>query len=591
MSKKLIADIYPLSPMQEGMLYHYLADQTSEEYFEQNAFILKGTLDVALFAEAWNLMVEKMDVLRTVIRWENVEKPVQVVLNSRQIKIREADLTHLAPESWEEGIRQFLAEDRKEAFDLSKGPLIRIWLCHLDSDHMALSVGFHHIIMDGWSTAILWKDLFQLYRTLQAGQIPMFGDKPRFRDYIKFLSEQDSKTAGNFWRNYLANFTVPTGVPMDFPERGAAVRSGDVDVLISAEKVQRLSELARSQKVTLNIVMQVALGILLQRYNDTDDVVFGATVSGRPPELAGIQESVGLYINTIPVRMRAFEDQTVIELLRMLQDDSLERSRFEYTSLVEIKKMSELKGPTRLFQNIIVFENYPVDEELNALDLGVEVLKSIYHTRTNYELIFSAMLRTEGMVLNFSYNAELYTELSVQQIAAHYQLVLDGMLRAPEAQIGEIQLPADEVALRRQGLRYMEAEIYAYEEAAEYVAPRNALEESIAAVWCEILELERVGVHDSFFAVGGNSLMIIRLFEKLKQVVAEPITVANLFSYHTIAMLSEYVDSLRAPEISVTVAAEEMSAGDHIDSLMQQLANGELSPEMAAELLTGGRLG
>ncbi len=438
MNKKLIADIYPLSPMQEGMLYHYLADTDSNEYFEQIIFEVKGKLDIAKLEFAWNHIIENNEVLRTVFRWEGVEKPLQIVLNNRPMKIRNIDLTGTS--DYEAKIAEIKAKDIEEGFDLGRGPLIRVTVYQLTDDKYIIIWNYHHIIFDGWSMGIIFKDIFTIYNQLMQGLTPKITPKMKYKDYIKFLLGQDQNAAIQYWRDYLENFTIPTYFPADLPKNTAISRIKEESLRLAPDLYERLQQIAKKYRVTVNVILQVAWGILLQKYTYSADVVFGATVSGRPHDLAGAYESVGLFINTVPVRVKRIKDQTIAELLKKHMEDSFKRKNYEYVSLTEIQAQSELMRQTSLFDHIIVYENYPIDESLNqANPEGIEIVNITAHEMTNYDLTLTVFVG-ETLMVKFAYNDEIFTDRTIQRLSDHLRNILNEMITNPEAKVSAVKM-------------------------------------------------------------------------------------------------------------------------------------------------------
>lgn len=450
--KRIIADIYPLSSMQEGMLYHYLMNPSSEMYFEQTCVEVQGELDITLLEAAWNQIIERNETLRTIFRWEGLERPLQIVLTSRarSCRFRQIEMTESDPVERSTRLEAVKAMDRQEGFSLEKGPLARITICHFPARVYAIIFSFHHIILDGWSTGILWKELFETYHSLQTGEIQASEIKLPYRDYIQYLENQNVQENNSFWREYLQGYTVPAVLPRDFALATGMEQVQEAAFTLTPEEGQRLNEVVKQYKVTPNVILLAVWGTLLQRYTNLEDVVFGATTSGRPTHLRGIQNSVGIFINTVPVRVRQRADIRVKALWSQLMEDSLARNPHELLSLVEIKAQSELPSLTPLFESILVFENYPIDETLHSMNLGVEFIGLTAHEMTNYNLSVTAVHGTT-MTVKLSFNTAVYKSVTIERLLNNLRNLLIGMISNPEAPLRDLELLSGEEKMRLRG--------------------------------------------------------------------------------------------------------------------------------------------
>lgn len=439
--KRVIADIYPLSPMQEGMLYHYLANPNSELYFEQTCVELQGELDFSRFQAAWDRLVKQNEALRTIFRWEGLEHPLQIVLApaARPHKIHPIDLREIDPAERSERLEAVKGADRRRGFALDRGPLARFTVCLFPEEICAVIFSFHHIILDGWSTGILWKELFETYQALQTGHALSGERKLKYRDYIRFLEERNAGESSRFWRTYLQDYTVPAQIPHDFSATAGMERVSEEVFTLADEKGLRLNEAVKQYKVTPNVILLAAWGHLLQRYSSLDDVVFGATTSGRPANLPGIQNSVGLFINTVPVRVRSGGNLRVKAVWSQLMEETLARTPHEYLSLVEIRAQSDLPFHTALFESILVFENYPIDETLHSMDLGVRFLSMTGHEMTNFPLTLTAVHGTT-MTVKMSYNSALYRPTAMRRLMQNLHHLLVEMIGNPEGRMCDLEL-------------------------------------------------------------------------------------------------------------------------------------------------------
>ena len=390
MNQKNIEDIYPLSPMQQGMLFHYIFEPEKAVYVEQLAVELEGDFDISAFQNAWTQIIQRHSVFRTAFVWEDLEEPLQVVNKQVALPLEEHHWESLSENQHLQKLQEFMRSDRENGFDLLKAPLMRLHLIHRGNHQYYFVWTYHHMIIDGWGVPLVFKELFLLYEAFRQGKTPQLPPVRPYRDYIAYIKSQNLQKAENFWKEYLKDLQEPTPIPvLDLPGR----ESGDNDYLkvvrfLPESLSASLNDLARKQKVTLSTIIQTAYGLLLQHYSGEPDVVFGVTVSGRPPELQGVENMVGLFINTLPLRLQLSPEIPISTVMQTVQQNLAQMRQYEYTPLVQIQGWTNVPRSLPLFQSILVFENYPVDESLQQQQqqLSLRLRKIEGHERTNYPL-------------------------------------------------------------------------------------------------------------------------------------------------------------------------------------------------------------
>jgi amino acid adenylation domain-containing protein/non-ribosomal peptide synthase protein (TIGR01720 family) len=444
-----IEDLYPLAPMQEGMLFHGLyTGEGADLYFEQFTAVLAGPLDEAAFAAAWQRAVERHAALRTGFLWHGVERPLQLVRRAVEVPWTSVDWRDLAPADVETRWRDLLAADRARGFDLSRPPLLRIALARTGEQERRLVWSTHHILIDGWCFSLLLNEVFalyELYAAAAAGRealLPALPPPRPYRDYIAWLAGRDETAAMSYWRRLLDGFTAPTPVPYDRPgalDRAHGGRPQDYHewtAVLPASLSRALEALAQRLRVTLNTVVQGAWALLLSCYAQESDVVFGAVVSGRPPELPGVESMVGLFINAVPVRARIPESEIpeaepLSAWLPRLQESQLELRQHEWTPLAEIQKLVELPPGEPLFASLLVFENYPFNPSSSGGLRGLRVESAALAERTNYPLTLTVVARGS---LSLRLTADRrFDPSAVRRLLAHLEILLEGFAAAPEA--------------------------------------------------------------------------------------------------------------------------------------------------------------
>ncbi|MCM3338072.1 non-ribosomal peptide synthase/polyketide synthase [Paenibacillus sp. MER TA 81-3] len=435
-----LEDLYVLSPMQKGMLFHTLYTAESTTYFEQTAFSLKGNLDVPLFRRTWQEVINRHSILRTQLVVKGVSEPHQAVLAEVELPFEELDWQHLTAEEQAVRLSQFLQEDINRGFDLSQAPLMRVALFKEAADRYSLVWSHHHLLIDGWSVPIILSEVVHMYESYVKHAVVELSDVRPYRDYIAWLHEQDAGQAQAFWQEMLRGISEPTPLPMKRPSPSSSAAPGWKTIRLSSTLSARLNQVARTHKVTLNTVVQAAWAILLSRYSGTEEVIYGTTVSGRPAHFAGVESMVGLFINTLPVRLAIDTTVSIGELLQQLQVRLAELNPYEYTPLWDIQAWSDMPRGVPLFDSIIVFENYPIDERLaNETEgqLDIDIISS--YQETNFALTFITGPGRE-IPISCSYDAKRFDMESIERLLSHMSSVLEAIAEDRVQTVDSIQL-------------------------------------------------------------------------------------------------------------------------------------------------------
>ncbi|PZD92991.1 non-ribosomal peptide synthetase, partial [Paenibacillus sambharensis] len=439
--KPEIQDIYALSPMQEGILFHAMLDSESTAYFEQIEFEIAGRVDVQLVEESMNAVIARHDVFRTLFVTDKVKQPRQVVLKERPIKVHYEDWSAFGPDEQLEKLAQFKAADMAKGFDLVRDPLMRLAVIRLGETSCRWLWSHHHIVMDGWCVSIVMKHFMEYYQLKQQGLSVPQGKTAPYSSYIAWLGEQDREEALGYWERALAGYEQTASVPRVGPaERTGVYRQQTVSRSLPEETTAALQRLAVASQATMSTVVQCIWGILLQRYNRTEDAVFGAVVSGRPSGIPGIEDMVGLFINTVPVRVKS-DGGSFASLVRRVQEASLEAESFSFVPLYELQNRTPLKQ--HLLDHILVFENYPVQQELEdtAEETGSEfqICGFQAYEQTNYDFDIT-VAPGEGLTFQFSFNAVVYDPAFIEQLAAHVEHIAVQAAADPDIRVSDIEL-------------------------------------------------------------------------------------------------------------------------------------------------------
>jgi amino acid adenylation domain-containing protein len=445
-----VEDLYPLSPLQEGLLFHSLSDPTSRMYFNQTLATLRGDLDVEAFRRAWATVVDHHPILRTFFVWEGVENPVQVVKRSAEMPLEVLDWRGCSAEERETRIEELRRADLARGFDLSQAPLMRAVLMRTADDSHDLFWSFHHILMDGWSMFHVLGQVFGAYDALAAGQ-PFEADVSRpYRDYIRWMKQQSLPRAEAFWRENLAGFTAPTPLPVDSAaaaDTDAGTGAEDFESLsehLPADTTAALSALAAEHHLTLNTILQGSWALLLARAAGEDDVLFGSVVSGRPPDLDGVESMVGLFINSLPVRVRVPADATTASWLSGLQAEQAALRDFEYSPLVEVQGWSDVPRGNALFESLFLFENYHKDTPLEEMCRSLRIRDIRWFERHNFPIAAVAIPGPERLELRIIHQTSRFSGDAVRRMLGHWRTLLTGMVANPDAALADLPMLTDE---------------------------------------------------------------------------------------------------------------------------------------------------
>ncbi|RLT97983.1 non-ribosomal peptide synthetase [Ketobacter sp.] len=443
-----IETILPLSPVQEGMLFHALYEPGSWVYFDQIIVPIQGQVDEAAMFDAWRTVVARHQILRTGFVWEGLNRPLQVVLEEVDIDIQRYDWSSLDVDAADAKFRRFLQDDRNLGFNFKRHGVMRLSWITLPNREYKLVWSFHHILLDGWSMPVVFGELFATYESLVAGQEAVLPAAPRYQDFIAWLVAQNADAAFDFWRNYLAGFTAPTPIPVKnapawvaekLRTEESASRYREKEIAISGSLLKGLQDVAKRYRVTLNHIVQGVWGLLLHRYSGEHDVLFGTTVSGRPAELPGIEVMVGLFINTLPMRLEIKPGANFIDWLQEQQALQSEVKNYEYSSLVEVQKASALSSKQALFESILVFENYPIDEALEETQASLNIGEVEAFQQTNFPLTLIVIPGKE-LVLRFSYDSFQFEQDTIQRMLTHIEHMLLTIQGTPSIRLNEIPL-------------------------------------------------------------------------------------------------------------------------------------------------------
>ncbi|MDO7900267.1 non-ribosomal peptide synthetase, partial [Pseudomonas citrulli] len=434
-------DLYPLSPMQQGLLFHSLYEQAAGAYVNQLRVDVQG-LDPQRFQAAWQATLQAQDILRSGFAWQgDLDRPLQFVL--RHVELPFTQLDWRGHERLADALDERADAERRQGFDLARAPLLRLVLVQTDVERWHLIYTHHHILMDGWSNAQLLGEVLQRY----SGRQPV-ASGGRYRDYIAWLQRQDADQGEAFWTAHLATLHEPTRLARVLPADSTDSGRGDHYLVLDAPRTQALERFAREQKVTLNTLVQAAWLLLLQRYTGQASVAFGATVAGRPADLPGIEQQVGLFINTLPVIAAPRPDQSVAAWLQAVQAQNLSLREFQHTPLADIQRWAG-QGGEALFDNILVFENYPIAQALEqGAGQGV-VFGEVRHLEQTHYPLSVAVTLGQALALHLCFDRMHFSPAAIEGIGAQLIHLLECFVESAGRYLGDIALVSAKEQVRQ----------------------------------------------------------------------------------------------------------------------------------------------
>jgi acyl carrier protein len=519
-----LEDILPLSPMQEGLFFHAVYEQEGVDvYTIQMGLELVGVLDAVRLRAACAAVIQRHAALRAAFVQTSSGRVVQILPRETGL---DWQMVELGVAGGERGRRAELVDwlrgDQLRRFDLGRAPLVRFALVRLDTERHVLVVTAHHIVVDGWSMPLVFRDLMAFYTGRQA-ELPA---PVSFRDFLAWLDGRDRKQAETAWRENLSGLTEPTLVA-PYVESARAVMPRKVIVESSPVFARELAAAARGRGLTVSTVLQGAWALLLAQVTGNSDVVFGATVSGRPPELDGVENIVGLLINTIPVRVRISPAESLAQFLARIQKEQSELLDYQYLGLADIQRIA---GMTNLFDTVLVYENFPLGV---FADYGAGTVPQtagmLGHDAFHYPLRLLAAA-DQGLHIRIDYRPDVIDLVSARHYARWVQSFAEAFVDGPDDTVDAFISPFTSAHPDKRSEKSCSPGCSAAGLAEETV---------MRTLFVELLNVSQVAPQDDFFALGGDSLAAVRLVGRIAAELGIVLPVQTVFTARTPADLAQ----------------------------------------------------
>jgi amino acid adenylation domain-containing protein len=437
---------FPLSPVQQGMLFHSLYKPLSQMYVRQIILTLREELNVSALQQAWQLVVKRHPLLRISIRWEGVSQPLQDVHQEVEVPFEEHDWRALAAPEQHSRFESLIKSDRESGFDFSQAPLLRLKLMRTADASYRMAFTFHHIVADGHSETLILKEVFTLYEAICQRKDLKLAQPPAYQDYVTWIQEQDTSQARAYWLEYLKGLAPPTSLPFH-PSNNAVETEqpnpqGIQSLTLPKTLTSALQTFARQHQLTLNTLLQGAWSLLLHRYTGAEDIVFGAVKSSRRSAPGGqVNDSiVGLYVNTLPVRVRFSRELHVLPWLKSLRADWLATRGHEHLPPLEVHACSGLPYSVSLFDSLVVFNTFRTTSRLREQSEAWKNrdLRDI-SAPTNYPLTLF-IYAEESLLVKCKFDLSLFDDSTAQRMLGHMQTLLEGIVANPQLTISQLPL-------------------------------------------------------------------------------------------------------------------------------------------------------
>ena len=438
---KMIQDIYSLTPLQEGMLFNYLADKTSNSDIAQYLFSVKEGINEQYLTQALRLITKKYAAIRTCIMYQGMSKPRQVVLTDREIDYKKVACSD-RKDNHTEVLKEIIDEDLKHGFDIQKDILLRVRYIEFSNFSNYILFSSHHIILDGWSHSIIIKEFQSYYSRLLAGECfeqlilecVEYSQSDLYGEYIHWINSQDKEQALSYWKELCENYSGNAEIVPMSEEQKTEEKVAYEQLILQLDVTSQLMQIAKKNNVTMNNLFEAAWGILLQKYNNCNDVIFGKVVSGREVPISNIEDAVGMFINTIPIRVTVNENMTIKQLLSKIKKQGMNGKDYEYCSLAEIQTVLSIKED--YLKTVIAFQNFDSSSPNQR-----SMMESIYsRQKTTFSISVNVDIREGSLRSRIRYNPALYAKEDIDILLEHLECIFQYIVNHSEEYVKDIAL-------------------------------------------------------------------------------------------------------------------------------------------------------
>jgi amino acid adenylation domain-containing protein len=438
-----VQDIYELSAMQHGLLYDSVITGNSGMYMIQLDYVLRGRVDRDVLQRVWQETLNRHAILRTSFHWDEIKTPLQIVHEKVPIAVDFHDWNDCPSEELEHRMDLFRDEDRVKGFDFESPPLMRLDLFHVGPGVYRLHWSFHHLLMEGWSAALVQAEVQQRYRCAFTAEPLVLAEHRSYRDYITWTQEQDPKVAEAYWRKVLKGYEGATHLCVDHNPSDLHVPVDQFDgqvLTVSREKTAALKEFGKRHELTLNTLVQGAWALMLSAYTGQRDMVFGSVVSGRSVPMDGVESIVGLFVNLLPSRVEVVPDLALVEWLQDFQKSQVEQRTFEYVGLAEVKAWSDIPAAKTMFETVVVFQNWTGDLTSTRWNDELTVEEVRGHHGSPGSPIAVVVIPADELVLGISYDLKRYSVADIETMLGCLRSLLEALPEGGDWKLRDLPL-------------------------------------------------------------------------------------------------------------------------------------------------------
>lgn len=526
-----VTAILPLSEMQEGMLIHHLHSQLDEGFLHIE-FEIKGELDQTAFIAAWKKVIARHDILRTTVHWDKMEKPLQVIHAAKEAEWNFSDWSKDTASEQRKKIDTLKQENRRLGINFSKNPLNNFHLITLDKQRHYFIWPCHHLILDGWSGSNIIRDVLTYYDGICNNESIQLEPLPSLKSYYAWIKKKDAAATHQFWADYFNGFSkvhLLSSAGAGLEHKGKIIEK----VQLTVQETGNLNNFAKQNKITLNTLIQGAWTLLLGVYFNSDDIVFGTTISGRSNDFPNIDKLAGVFTNILPIRGKIEESSSVKEWLGNFQTRQLNGLKYGHVNQNEISSMLNKTAGSVLFDNLLIFENYP-SKKIKSGAIEVEGFKS--GITSNYPLSLLVLPRTE-MVFRFIFQEGQLLPYTRKWLKKNWKTILKALINSEEATIKEVTnslIPPDFTLLEKEESKKEQIK-------TKTISPRNDVESKLLSIWEMLLGQKNISVEDNYFEIGGKSLMAVKMVNLIESEFKVKLPITVLLFNPTIASLAKQI--------------------------------------------------
>ena len=565
MQLKNVEDIYPLSPMQETMLFYACSLSSSSDshsnlnkqdvLFNQTRFILNGELKQSQFKQAWQAIIERHAALRTAFVWEGLKSPQQVVRAQLKVPFEFIDLSHLSSKEQDTQLLDICQKDRQLGFNPINAPLMRVILIACSPSSHQLIWSSHHLVIDRWCIPVIFDELLRLYQQLLDEAKATYQIAPSFKHYITWLKKIDTKQNKLYWLKQLSGFTQQT-----FITNKALTQVGqskNASLTFNSSELLHLKKFCKINQLTMASVIQGAWAMVLNQYNQNSDVIFGVVVSGRPPQLEGVEEIIGSFINNLPIRVKFSPLFSVISWLQNLQKEAYKKTAYEHTPATTLQTWSDLPIQHVLFDSILVW--LAPAKITQTEQLSIEALPS--NMSTSYPLTLS--IEDTGNELNLFAKLDNQSQ-SVAPLADILLQLKDWIITICKvddqtllSELPNLVCKDTETNVNHTEEKNLHALVDSEGSIETVQSAKNTsgreetridwLEEYLKSEWMRILDVQDIGLDDDFFTLGGTSIKAAQLLASVEKAERKKIPMLSLFQRPTIRHMAKTISEKNWP--------------------------------------------